>query len=168
MRLKIGLIVITLTILLGSCIRREIIEVPIKDSTSLKINREFVAKEIPLPADSSTVKALFRCDSLGRVYLAEINSLQGHRVKQETNFVDGVFLIKATDNATKRVEKSRTDTTSVIIREVPVRVEVPVTTNILTRLQQAQVYLGRILLIILAIMLLIKFNPIKFNHANKH
>jgi hypothetical protein len=167
MKLKIA-IIIGLFLLLSGCIRRQVIEVPVKDSTAIMVVKEIEIKEIALPADSAVFEALFKCDSLGQAYLAELTNLQGERVKQSASINGGKITVRANDNATKRVERYARDSTFAQIKEVPVYIEVPVTTNILTRLQKAQVYLGRILLLLVAIIAVIKFNPIKFRNAEKH
>lgn len=78
--MKIKILLIALAFAALSCNRRVPEVVTISDSTTTTVKREYILKEVPMPADSALIRAYFECDSSGKVLLKTINSLQGNRV----------------------------------------------------------------------------------------
>lgn len=118
--------------------------VTLHDSTSTKVKVHKEVKENQLPPDSAWLKAFLKCDSLGNVYLAQIESLQGERVTQDLTLSNNTINVKATDTGRKTERLEKTDSVAIVYREKPVKVPYPVYTNVLTQWQIFQIWLGRI------------------------
>lgn len=100
--------------------------------------------------DESTITALLQCDSAGNVYLKKINQLQGlvtslsleldsNKLKVKS---DGKMLINTTDKQTYEAEKE------VITKYIKVEKK-------LTKMQELQMKVGRVVLIAIPVLLVI-------------
>lgn len=123
--------------------------VQLKDSTHNLERVQTTTVDVELPPDSSLVRALLECDSLGRVYLRELVTLQGERVKQDFSLKNGVLKVAATDNARERHHSLHNEILSVRYKEVPV--PYPVEVNRLSSWQAFQLWVARILMLMLAL-----------------
>jgi hypothetical protein len=97
---------------------------------------------VTLPADSSSIKALFECDSLNNVVMRELNESKTKGVESQVSFTNG-WLNYHTVTIHDTVYVAAKD--SIIYKEVPFRVEVPVEVNKLTQWQILQIWAGRAL-----------------------
>lgn len=140
------LLILVITMLVAACNKKVATVVTLTDSTSIATNNITIDKEVQLAPDSALVAALLRCDSLGNVYLAEINTLNGERVKQQLTLKDNNLTVTATDAAKERIIYLRYDSIVYQRKEVPVPYPVVEYTNELTQWQIFQIWLGRILL----------------------
>lgn len=99
--------------------------------------------------DSASLRALIRCDSTGRAYLAEIQSLKlGKNVKPKVRIEHSVLIVECdVDSAAvytywrERYEKSQSDTMQVKTEIVHV--------NYITPWQKSQMWAGRVCLLLL-------------------
>lgn len=133
-----------LAIMLGCNRKAATPTVALHDSsnTSVKVIKEI--KEVQLPPDSAWLMAFLKCDSLGNVYLTQLESLQGERVSQNLTLTNNTINVKATDTGRKTEKREKTDSIAVVYREKPVKVPYPVYNNVLTQWQIFQIWLGRI------------------------
>lgn len=154
-------LVIFLVLFTASCSRLIApVTIPIKDSTSNKLTIENSEVDRPAKPDSSLINALIKCDSSGRAYLAQLNQLRGERVNQSISQQnlgkDLKINIKASDNAKEKIIiRNRVDSVYVY-QEKPAPLEVPIEVNKLTGWQWFQIWLGRILTIVIIIINLLK------------
>jgi hypothetical protein len=127
-------------------------EIPVRTETVIK--ERLVPVEIP--ADSAVMSALLECDSMNNVRLVEIDELKSKRVESSFN-------LSAGDNkqsSLSYVVKTVLDTVyvlakdSVIYKEIPLRVEIPVEVNRLTGWQSFQIWAGRIFLFLWLIVII--------------
>lgn len=123
--------------------------VTLHDSTSTNIKVIKEVNEVQLPPDSAWLKALLKCDSLGNVYLAQIENLQGERVTQDLTLNSNTLKVKATDTGRKTEKREKTDSVAIVYREKPVKVPYPVYTNVLTRWQIFWIMIGKIAAVVL-------------------
>lgn len=127
---------ICLTLLLIGCKATQPTVVEVKSEKVSRVTDTLV-KVVP---DSSMLKALLECDSLGRVRMRQISELQlkgiGLDVKVEGNNL--TVKAKGKDTEKRRVEKSDAYV------EKPVPVPYPVETNKITSWQWFQIWCGRI------------------------
>jgi hypothetical protein len=134
-------------------------EIPVRTNTV--VHERLVP--VALPADSAVLTALLECDSLNRVRLVEISELKSRRV--ESGFTlsedkrdsgDNRDVGDAAGKQALLVYRIRTvhDTVrvaardSIVYKDVPVTVEVPVEVNVLTGWQWFQIWTGRIVLVL--------------------
>ena len=97
-----------------------------KDSTSNIQN--VVPVYIKTPADSSWLKAYFKCDSLGNVYIAQIYDLKSKNINTDFSFKDGVINYKTnryadsiliyTINKETTINRSLKSTETIIVKEM--------------------------------------------------
>jgi len=132
--------------------RPAIVEVPVQ------YKERIVERLVPvqLPADSSNFYALLECDSTNQVILKELSEEKTKRVQSQVSFNNGL-LKYLTVTVRDTVFLSAKD--SIIYKEIPVRVEIPVEVNKLTQWQVLQIWAGRILL--LAVVLFIVSTVLK-------
>ena len=129
------LFLLIVPVLLGCRSSKEITTVPVK--TVERITERLVPVEIPV--DSAILTALFYCDSLNRVRLAEIDELKSRRVNTELKFDSGKLSYKA---------RAAPDTVYLpsksveVEREIAVPVEVSKTVYRQTKLQTIFYYIG--------------------------
>lgn len=155
--MKNTLIILFSILVMFSCktAKQSVIEVPVQ------YKERIVERLVPVtvPADSSSVKALFECDSLNNVVMRELNESKTKGVESKVSFTNG-WLNYHTVTIHDTVYVTAKD--SIIYKEVAIRVEVPVEVNRLTKWQAFQIIFNRILFFIIAIWALIHyFNPIK-------
>lgn len=102
--------------------------------------------EVPVPADSALLSALFECDSVGRVILKAYNELKSRNVESRLSFEDGRLDYSAT---------TARDTVYVPVGDsivyVPQYVEVEV--NRLTWKQETWMRVGKVLSALSALLL---------------
>jgi len=154
---KIGMAVVAVIMLVGivilssGCARKALPTLETHDSLRIDTVERLV--EVALPPDSSMVNAYLKCDSLGNVYLAQITQLQGERVKQEFSLANNTLTVKATDS-NKQVNHellvSRNESKQKAVTNT-VRV------NYLTSWQYFQLWVGRLVIIALAIWFSYRF-----------
>lgn len=124
-------------------------EVPVQYKE--KIVERLVA--VPVAADSSSLEALFVCDSLNNVILKELNEAKG-KAESGVKFTDGKLTYKLiVQHDTVYV----TAKDSIIYKEIPLRVEIPTITNQLTKWQGFQIVGFRILSVALVLMLAVRY-----------
>ena len=161
----------TIFLLLGlcSCTRYITVEKPVylKDSSKQSTTRNYSERENKLSPDSAYVKALVKCDSLGNAYLATIEQMQGERVMQNVVVSEPVrgeisLRIKARDNAREVVKETNTADTVTRYIEKPVEIKVEVPVNNLTGWQWFQIWLARILVVVLIVVNAFKYFKSKF------
>jgi len=150
-----ALFISILIVAFAACGRKQIITVPVKDSTDVRVRVIKEVETVQLPPDSAWLNAFFECDSNNQVLLKKVETLQGERVKQDFTYTNGQLTTRATDNAVKKVESNVKYSIIYERVEVPYPVEVPVEVNKLTQWQIFQMWLGRLAVISIAIWLLI-------------
>lgn len=149
-------IVLSMVILLtiASCRnQRDLVqEVPVE--TKEKIVERMVPVEVP--ADSSAIEALLECDSTNQVILKKLEEAKTKNMETAFTLDSGLFSYKAKVSRDTVYLPARD---SIIEREVPVKVEVPVEVNKLTTWQKIWIKAGRVfagVLVLLAFYLLYK------------
>lgn len=166
-RSKLLTTLVILTIIPG-CNRKVVTPtVTLHDSTSTNVKVVKEIKEVQLPPDSAWLKALLMCDSIGNVYLTQIESLQGERVIQNLNLDNNTLNVKATDTGRKTEKLEKTDSVATVYREKPVNVPYPVYTNKLTQWQIFQMWLGRIAAVALLVFFIYKWLKGKLSIISK-
>jgi len=123
-----------------------VIQVPIKT-----VERK-VTTLIPVfvPGDSAVLRAWFECDSLNRVLLKGIDEQKSKNMVSHFSFKDGILEYGA---------KTQPDTvyipsdTIYMDKEIPVPVEVEKKVNVLTKFQSIRIWIGNIILSVIAGML---------------
>jgi hypothetical protein len=144
MKFKILTLIAFLLLALVSCktTRPAIIEVPVQ------YKERIVERLVPveLPADSANVFALLECDSTKQVILKELSEEKSKRIQSLFSFDSGLLKYKA---------KTIHDTVylpakdSIIYKEIPIRVEIPIEINRLTKWQKFQMNAGRLFFLII-------------------
>lgn len=121
--------------LLGCRSSKEITAVPVK--TVERVTERLVPVEVP--ADSAILTALFYCDSLNRVRLAEIDELKSRRVSTDLRFDSGKlnYMARAAPDTVYLPSK-----TVELSREIALPVEVSKTIYRQTKLQTFFYYIG--------------------------
>lgn len=139
------ILIVILSVLLISCKSKQpITEVPIR--TVEKVTERLV--EVQLPADSTWLTAYLECDSTNQVILRGINEQKSSGVFSDLMFRHGVlnYRTKTNPEPQKAVVKD-----SIVYREIPIKVEVPVVEYRQTKWQSFTSVLGTITLIILSL-----------------
>lgn len=115
------------------------VEVPIQ------YKERIVERLVPVKIanDSLSIKALFRCDSLNNVVMKQLTEQKSKGVSSQFTFNAGQLKYKA-DAAHDTIYLPAKD--SIIYKEVPIKVDVPVEVNKLTQWQIIQMWAGRVLL----------------------
>jgi hypothetical protein len=137
-------ILTVIIILMAGC--RSVQMVPVETRTTV-VER---LVEVHTPADSAWLRAWLQCDSNYRVMLCGIDerktsgmetslTLSNNKLSYRVTRVSDTVYIPARD--------------SIVVREIPLRVEIPVATNRLTGWQWFQVWTGRVLLGLLLILI---------------
>jgi len=149
-------VAILLIVFLGIACNRHVVPplvVTQKDSTEHKSGVTSTEKETPLKPDSALVHLQIKCDSLGRAYIAFINQLQGERVNQSINQSSqdkGLNIdIQAKDKAKERQKETVSWDTLYIYKEKPVPYPVDRPVNYVSGWQWFQIWVGRILLVLI-------------------
>lgn len=129
-----------------------LVEVPVE--TKIEIRERLVP--IPVPADSSTLTALFECDSLNQVQLSEIHELKSKRMQSELSFdkPTGTFNYdtKAIHDTIYWPAKD-----SLVYKDKPYPVEVEKIVYEQTALQKFLTIVGGIALFVVVMGVLLKF-----------
>jgi len=121
-----------------------VVQVPVQ--TTERIVERLVP--VATPPDSAWLKALFECNTENEVVLKELSEEKSRLIQSQWQWQQQLGQLKYNLN-TKPEIVYLPARDSIIIREVPYEVEVPVRVNELTGWQWAQVYAGRVLLTML-------------------
>lgn len=143
------IIIILAFITLGCSTSKHVSQVPIE--TIIEIRERLVP--IQLPVDSSSLKALFECDSLNRVILKELDESKSSGLQSQFKFHDSELLYKV---KTIRDTFYVKITDTIIDREIPVKTVEYVEVNKLTKWQVIQIWVCRILGLLAIIIILAK------------
>ena len=143
-------IILLFTIVLAGCsTSKHVSQVPIE--TIIEIRERLVP--IHLPVDSSSLKALFECDSLNRVILMELDESKSSGLKSQFKFQNSeLFYNVKTVRDTIYIKVSDTS----LNREIPVKTVEYVEVNNLAKWQVIQIWAGRILGLLAIIFIIIK------------
>lgn len=156
------LLILLSIVLLASCsyqkrLNKWCARCPHKDSVSVVALYEETLRDtfITLSADSSEIKALIKCDSLGRAYISEIISLKGIKIKPQIIIKDNVITASCVidSNRVYVSYKERYYKTSTTIQQTKA-----VTTNVLKWYQTMFIWMGAIGLIYFIIFFIYKLN----------
>jgi hypothetical protein len=134
-----------------SCKTSLIKEIPVRTETVIK--ERLVPVEIP--ADSAVMSALLECDSMNNVRLVEIDELKSKRVESSFNLstVDKqaslAYVVKTVFDTVYIPAKD-----SIIYKEIPLRVDVPIEVNKITGWQWFQIWTGRIFMFLWLIVII--------------
>lgn len=134
------------------------------DSTLTSVTNSFISEDKPGIPDSSMIRALLQCDSLGNVYLATITQLQGKIVNQAVSLENNKLTVEAKASTREKKEVARKDSIRIETREIPVPYPVKTVTNRLTSWQSFQIWTGRLVLV--GLMLYLGFNS-RFSFISK-
>lgn len=143
-----------------SCTKKVIVEKPvyIQDSTKNSTYKTYTEREKQLAVDSAVSRVRIECDSLGRAYIKDIEQIQGQRVNQDIQIAttptrgEISLLIKSTDRAKETIKESNSSDSLIKYKEIPVPYKVEVPVNYVTGWQWFWIYLGRILLMLAAVV----------------
>lgn len=141
--------------------------ITVHDSTTTAVNNSYTLEDKPGRPDSSFIKALLQCDSLGNVYLSAITQLQGKIVNQAFQLENNVLKVGARSETREKKESIRKDSVRIEYKEKPVPYAIETITNRLTSWQSFQIWTGRIVLIGLVLFLIIKFAGSKLSIISK-
>ena len=137
----------------------------VKENTSMS-NRDssFVEKLVPVyvqtPADSSWLKAYFKCDSLGNVYIAQLTDLKSKGINTSFDFKDGVVNYK-TDRKADSILVWTINTKMVINKESTKTYTI--TKTEMSWIQKVFFWIGLVSVLILVGYLLNKYKGVLFN-----
>lgn len=122
-------------------------QVPVKE-VPVQYKERVVERLVPveLPQDSSSVLALFECDSLNNVIMKELNEVKTKRIQTAYTYRDGALSYRL--NAIPGIINVRA-TDSIVLKEVPIKVPVPYEVNKLTWLQRIQIRGGQLFFILI-------------------
>ena len=160
-----NIVIIILLAFLASCTTQKkcnrMFPPQIKDSIVKETVVEVKDTTITLPPDSSWLKALIDCDDAGEAYLATIEEMKsGNNVKPIIRFKDKYLYVECKVDSQKvylhwkQKYSKETNTTTVT--------PAAIVTNELTQWQVFQMWLGRILLIVVVVYFGYKFIRNKF------
>jgi hypothetical protein len=141
--------------------------IPVHESITTGINNSYTLEDKPGIPDSSFIKALLQCDSLGNVYLSAITQLQGKIVNQSLQLENNVLKVGARSETREKKESIRKDSVRIEYKDKPVPYAIETITNRLTSWQSFQIWTGRIVLIGLVLFLIIKFAGGKLSIISK-
>lgn len=143
-------IILLVAIVLAGCnTSKHIQQVPIE--TKIEIRERLIP--FHLPPDSSSLKALFECDSLNRVILKELDESKSSGFQSQFKFQDSKLTYEVkTVIDTVYVHVSDTS----INREISIRTVEYVEVNKLTKWQVIQIWIGRILGLLAVIIIVVK------------
>ena len=152
---KIVFLFVISALLISCKSKQSVVEVPVK--TVEKVTERLV--EIQLPADSAWLTAWLECDSTNQVILRGLNETKSPGIFSDLKFQNGVLNYKA---ETKPAPHKATVRDSIVYKEIPVTVEVPVVEYRQTRWQAFTSKIGTITLILLLLIGAWKLIKIKF------
>jgi hypothetical protein len=128
----------------------KVVQVPVHSKTIVKER----LVPVTVPADSSMLTALFRCDSLNHVRLAKINELKSMGMQSKVIFKNGKLVYRT---ITKHDTVFVHGKDSLIVKEVPVTVKVPVVKYRQNGIQRFLTIVGAIALGLIILYIVIKF-----------
>lgn len=134
--LRLNLILLVMLLLAGCRTATPPVIAEVKTEKATRIVDTMV-KVVP---DSSILKALLDCDSLGRVHMKQISEMQLKGIGLDVKIEGNSLSVKAKGKDAEKV-RIRSDT---VYREKPIRVPYPVETNKITSWQWLQIWVGRI------------------------
>lgn len=133
--------VLIIAVLLAGCrsTKPSVIEVPIQ------YKEKIVERLVPVKinGDSLKMRAFFECDSLNQVVIKNLSEQKSKGVESNLSFDKGQLNYDAKTVHDTVYVKGKEIT---ITRDVPIRVEIPVITNELTKWQSFQIIAFRILI----------------------
>jgi len=129
--------------------------VPIQSTTEIKQR----PVDVPIPADSSTLIALFECDSLYQVVLKQLSETHSPGMESDIDIKAGQIIYK-TRTLRDTITVMVTDT--VFREQVPIEVPVPYAVNKLKWWQTGFMVLGVAFIIFILIALISKLLTNKF------
>lgn len=137
----IVIFLLAITIIPGCKSKESITQVPVKTETRI------IEKLVPvtLPADSSNIVALFKCDSTNQVIMQQLNESKTNRISTQVVFKNGQFRYSTKTTHDTIFIKGKETT---LYKEVPVELVKYEKVNELTFWQKLQMYLGRLLCLI--------------------
>jgi len=114
---------------------------------AIQYREKIVERLVPvvMPPDSASVKALFECNEKNQVVLKELTDIRSKNVRSRYSLTNGAFRYSALTKPDTVYLRAKD---SIVSRDVPIRVEVPVEVNRLTWWQKTQIYAGRICFIL--------------------
>ena len=152
---KIVFLFVISALLISCKSKRHVVEVPVK--TVEKVTERLV--EIQLPADSAWLTAYLECDRTNQVILRGLSERKSEGVLSDLKFTNGVLDYRAKTNAAPHKATVRD---SIVYKEIPVTVEVPVVEYRQTRWQAFTSKIGNISLLLLLLFGAWKLIKIKF------
>jgi hypothetical protein len=137
MKKKLYLIAIS-ALVFASC---KIAQPPIKE-VPIQYREKVVERLVPVqaPADSTSIEALFRCDSLNQVIMKSLTEQKG---KGTSGFTFDKGALKYNFKTASELSYAKAKD-SIIYREVPVKVPVEVKVNELTWWQKLWIRVGQV------------------------
>ncbi len=93
MRTLVNLLILSTLVATQACSQKAIPQ--IIDDENVVTNHRVVVRDTITVTDTAAIQALLRCDSLGNVYMAEVNMLQGKLTTLQMNLRDGYLTAKA-------------------------------------------------------------------------
>lgn len=152
---KIVFLFVISALLISCKSKQSVVEVPVK--TVEKVTERLV--EIQLPADSAWFTAFLECDSANQVIMRGLNEKKSPGVLSDLKLNNGVLDYRTKTNPiTPKVAVKD----SIVYKEIPVTVEVPVVEYRQTRWQAFTSKIGTITLILLLLIGAWKLIKIKF------
>jgi hypothetical protein len=163
-KVKYSFLIIFLLII--GCKSASVREIPVRTETRV------IERLVPvrIPADSAAVRALLECDSMNRVRIKELSESKSKGIESDislsTNEQGDAELNYNVKTVPDTVYIPAKD--SIIYKDVPVYVTIEKPVNFLTGWQWAQVYLGRLFLILACIAgIYVGFKVLKKKYFSK-
>jgi len=144
-----------LVFLAGCASKLPVRYVPVQSTTEIKQR----PVEVPIPADSASLLALFECDSLNQVILKQLNETRTSGMHTDFDFDKGQLIYK-TRTLRDTITVMVTDT--VYREQVPIEVPVPYEVNKLKWWQTGFMVLGVAFIFFILIALISKLLTNKF------
>lgn len=144
-------------LLLSSCrVNQPVTEVPIR--TEVRVIEKLVP--VTIPADSSSLQALFKCDSTNQVIMTLLGQSQTANMSQSFQFNNGVLDLNS-KIPPKIIYLPSKD--SIIYQDRPIKVPYPVTTNVLYWWQTTLMWLGVVFIILVVIAVFKRIKNLSWN-----
>lgn len=150
--MKGTLILISLMVMLIGCKVQEPITI-----TNTKVEKEYIKITdtlVKTAPDSSSIAALLKCDSLGNVYLTQLNDVKGRVTSQTVSLKDNKIIVDCKVDSMavfvkmSKAYKTSSDTTTVKPPPEYIEVEKPLTWWAKTLRICGYLWIGSILLVI--------------------
>lgn len=139
MKAKLSLLVVLL--LFASCSRY--VAPPGSVETNETNRHEMLVRDTIMVSDTASLQALVVCDSLGKVYLSEIDMIQGQLTSLKLNFSDNKINVKSFG---KHIEKTIQQVSASTKNHIEYRYKIIPVEKKLTRLQKIYIASGKCLL----------------------